>query len=332
MPDCVACGAELEPPVRTLHTVYVKTLYHIGGQDYCRRHIIRAAVAGGVITEVRAGAGSPAGMNHRHSRRQAGAEGARPVEQTMPVRTSQPLSFIWSRCRTRPVVQSRHLGGYLPPCWCGARHNEPGLTICTTYIYLVHRPQLAVPKDVRMKKAVIAVALSVLVALLSSNVHTVAHAQGDLVAPSNVAAQNTGNPGEVRISWDSVPNAAYYRIGWVAYSDVAPIIASDGDWLEHFAFIDIENRGQTEHTITGLTPGVQYAFIMASNDGRYGTPRWPSSAGWAFLTLNEAPATHASLGSTEVNLTWEAVSGAAYYRIGWVVYEDVAPIIVSGGD
>ena len=106
-----------------------------------------------------------------------------------------------------------------------------------------------------IKKAVIAVALSVVVALLFANVNTVAHAQGDLVAPSNVAAQNTGNPGEVRISWDAVPNAAYYRIGWVAYSDVEPIIASGGDWLEHFAFIDIENRGQTEHTITRLTPG-----------------------------------------------------------------------------
>ena len=183
-----------------------------------------------------------------------------------------------------------------------------------------------------MKKAVIAVALSVLVALISANVNTVAHAQGDLVAPSNVVAQNTGNPGEVRISWDAVPDAAYYRIGWVAYSDVEPIIASGGDWLEHFAFIDIENRDQTEHTVTRLTPGVQYAFIMASNDGRYGTPRWPSSAGWAFLTLNEAPATHASLGSTAVNLTWNAVPGAEYYRIGWVVYEDVAPIIASGGD
>ena len=193
-------------------------------------------------------------------------------------------------------------------------------------------PQLTVPKDVRMKKAVIAVALSVLVALISANVNTVAHAQGDLVAPSNVVAQNTGNPGEVRISWDTVPDAAYYRIGWVAYSDVEPIIASGGDWLEHFAFIDIENRDQTEHTVTRLTPGVQYAFIMASNDGRYGTPRWPSSAGWAFLTLNEAPATHASLGSTAVNLTWNAVPGAEYYRIGWVVYEDVAPIIASGGD
>ena len=183
-----------------------------------------------------------------------------------------------------------------------------------------------------MKKAVIAVALSVLAALLSANVNTVAHAQGNLVAPSNVTAQHTGNPGEVRISWGAVPNAAYYRIGWVAYSDVEPLIASGGDWLEHFAFIDIENRGQTEHFITRLTPGVQYAFIMASNDGRYGTPRWPSSAGWAFLRLNEAPATHASLGSTAINLTWDPVPGAAYYRIGWVVYEDVAPIIAAGGD
>ena len=44
--------------VRPRHTaVYVKSLYRIAGQDYCRHHIIRAAVAAGVITEVRAGAG-----------------------------------------------------------------------------------------------------------------------------------------------------------------------------------------------------------------------------------------------------------------------------------
>ena len=57
MSRCVVCGAELEPPVRAPHTVYVKTFYRIAGQDYCRHHIIRAAVAAGVITEVRAGAG-----------------------------------------------------------------------------------------------------------------------------------------------------------------------------------------------------------------------------------------------------------------------------------
>ena len=57
MPSCVACAAELEPPVRTPHTVYVKSLYRIAGQDYCRHHIIRAAVAAGVIAEVKAGVG-----------------------------------------------------------------------------------------------------------------------------------------------------------------------------------------------------------------------------------------------------------------------------------
>ena len=45
MPQCVACGAELLPPVRTPHIVYVQTLYRIAGQDYCRHHVIRAAVA-----------------------------------------------------------------------------------------------------------------------------------------------------------------------------------------------------------------------------------------------------------------------------------------------
>ena len=62
MAQCVACGAELEPPVRVPHTVYVKSLYRIGGQDYCRHHIIRAAVAAGVIAEVKAGAGPVAAM------------------------------------------------------------------------------------------------------------------------------------------------------------------------------------------------------------------------------------------------------------------------------
>ena len=57
MPQCVACGADLEPPVRAPHTVYVKSLYRIAGRDYCRHHIIRAAVAAGVIAEIRAGTG-----------------------------------------------------------------------------------------------------------------------------------------------------------------------------------------------------------------------------------------------------------------------------------
>ena len=61
MSKCVACGAELEPPVRVPHTIYVKTLYRIAGQDYCRHHITKAAVAAGLITEVRSGSGPDTG-------------------------------------------------------------------------------------------------------------------------------------------------------------------------------------------------------------------------------------------------------------------------------
>ena len=68
MPQYVACGAELEPPVRTPNTLYVKTLYRIGGQDYCSHHIIRAAVAAGVIAEVKPGAG-PVAAPHSGSAR-----------------------------------------------------------------------------------------------------------------------------------------------------------------------------------------------------------------------------------------------------------------------
>ena len=65
MPKCATCGAELEPPVRP-HTVYVKSLYRIAGQDnYCRHHVIRVAVAAGAITEIKPGAGSGAVVSPR---------------------------------------------------------------------------------------------------------------------------------------------------------------------------------------------------------------------------------------------------------------------------
>ena len=65
MLSCVAGGAQLEPPVRAPHTVYVKKIYRVAGQDYCRHHLIRAAVAAGVSTgqgRRRAGGGQAPGV------------------------------------------------------------------------------------------------------------------------------------------------------------------------------------------------------------------------------------------------------------------------------
>ena len=71
-PNCVACGAELAPPIHAPHTVYMKSLSRIVCEDYCHHHIIRAAVAALLMTEVRAGAGPAPSSSIRWSASVAG--------------------------------------------------------------------------------------------------------------------------------------------------------------------------------------------------------------------------------------------------------------------
>ena len=78
--------------------------------------------------------------------------------------------------------------------------------------------------------------------------------------------------------------ANYYRVGWIAYEDYDAITAAGRPWSEGFAFVDVENLGQTSRTVTRLTPGILYAFIVGSNDTLYGAPQWSA---WAQLTLND---------------------------------------------
>lgn len=110
-----------------------------------------------------------------------------------------------------------------------------------------------------------------------------ATAQSGLPAPASVRSVNGPSPGQVIVSWDPLDSASYYRIGWVAYEDYEAAKASGQPWLEAFTFVDLANRGQDSHTVNRLTPGILYAFIVASNDSRYGEPQWSQ---WALLTLN----------------------------------------------
>ncbi len=95
-----------------------------------------------------------------------------------------------------------------------------------------------------------------------------------LPAPTGIAANNGNAIGEAIVSWDTVPGAAFYRIGWVALPDYQATVADGRDWLEAFHFLDIANTRQTQWTLSRLTPGVQYAFIVASNDARHGNPQY----------------------------------------------------------
>ena len=107
-------------------------------------------------------------------------------------------------------------------------------------------------------------------------------------APGGTQAANGPAPGEAVVAWQAVDSAAYYRVGWVAYDDYKVATAAGRDWLETFTFVDLANRGQSTHKVARLTPGIDYAFIVGSNDSRYGGPTWSA---WATLTLAAASGT-----------------------------------------
>ena len=106
-------------------------------------------------------------------------------------------------------------------------------------------------------------------------------------APAGTSAVNGSETGQVIVSWNAVPDAAFYRIGWVARPDYDATVAAGRDWLEAFHFLDAANTGQTQWTLTRLSPGVEYYFIVASNDNRNGVPQYGD---WSnLLTLTPAP-------------------------------------------
>ena len=100
-------------------------------------------------------------------------------------------------------------------------------------------------------------------------------------APANARVADGATAGAVVMAWDAVDGAAFYRIGWVAMDDIPAVRAEGREWLDAFVFADVANRGQTTYTITGLVPGRDYAFIVASVGRRFGAGAWSE---WAYLT------------------------------------------------
>ena len=89
---------------------------------------------------------------------------------------------------------------------------------------------------------------------------------------------NGSNPGEVIISWDVGTGATGYRVGWLAVPDFEANRENDR-WRERFAYSDISLS--SSFTVTRLTPGVAYYFILGRKQGE--DIAWSQ---WAALALN----------------------------------------------
>ena len=126
-------------------------------------------------------------------------------------------------------------------------------------------------------------AASVLALVGVAGMDNTAQAQAASLKPANVRAVNGPNPGEAIVSWDAVPAAAYYRVGWVSLPNYEAVTDAGRDWREAFYFVDLKNAGQTSFTVSRLEPGAQHVFMVAGNSSLWGEPQW---SGPALLTLN----------------------------------------------
>ena len=142
---------------------------------------------------------------------------------------------------------------------------------------------------------VIVAALAILAAIVSGA--PPAEAQGRAPATTNIQIVNGHNPGEVIISWDAVPAATHYRIGYVNMETDYPLAKSTeggrtGNWQGAFVYVDVEAQNfvtsGTVYTIRRLEQGVEHAFVVLTNGSAYGEPTWPTtSPPWEYLVVTD---------------------------------------------
>ena len=195
-----------------------------------------------------------------------------------------------------------------------------------------------------LRPLAVALFVAVILAGIFSNA-TPASAQVRTPPATNIQVVNGHNPGEVIISWNAVPEATHYRIGYVNLDTDYPLAKASrtGNWREAFIYVDVEveNFSQTVYTIRRLEQGTSHAFAVLTNNSRYGQPTWPSNPAWQNLTVTDqggacptaaaptpAPTTPAPLSNAElvglvkpalVRITATHSDGETYSGSGFIV-------------
>ena len=137
-----------------------------------------------------------------------------------------------------------------------------------------------------------AVAITIIVATMATT-PAPSYAQGNTPAVTNIQVAQGINPGEVIISWDAVPQATHYRIGYVNMETDYPLAKASvtGEWIEAFLYADVNARnftvsgGRAQYTLRRLAQGVRHAFTVRTSDDLDGVYTWPSNPRWKFLVV-----------------------------------------------
>lgn len=174
------------------------------------------------------------------------------------------------------------------------------------YISVMH-PAPPPTNSIRKRSWALGAAVVLTMALATTlsavvNSTPLAGAQSGAPATGNIRVRDGANPGEVIISWNAVPQATHYRIGYVNMETDYPLAKTSvtGDWINAFIYVDENARnvpvssGRAEYTVRRLEQNVRHAFtVLTSNSfvdtGGGGSVNsefsWPSSPRWEFHTV-----------------------------------------------
>ena len=146
----------------------------------------------------------------------------------------------------------------------------------------------------------LALALIALAGIIIASVPSLTMAQSSLPPPVTdiQLSGEISSSGELVISWDVVPQATYYRIGYVNMKEDYPRAKASctGEWLEAFVYVDVNARnivinsdGRAEYTLRRLSPGAYHAFtVLTSNDFKDNKKEVGGTFVWAKLLPNDA--------------------------------------------
>ena len=129
-----------------------------------------------------------------------------------------------------------------------------------------------------VKFVMIALAALLLAGLLPAAVAAYPNAHTPM-PPTNIEAVDGANVGEVDLTWTAAEGAVSYRIAWISNADYEA--NNRRGWLGRLRYGNVPST-QTAYTVTGLTPGADYWFIVASI-GDEGAPQWAPA--WARLQI-----------------------------------------------
>ena len=90
-----------------------------------------------------------------------------------------------------------------------------------------------------------------------------------LTKPDQPAVAATGNAGELQVSWNLVPGAQHYTIGYANLDDLNRMAAAGRNALDAFYYVTI-GSAHTSHALSGLKPQTAYYVLIGAQTPRFG--------------------------------------------------------------